>query len=84
MSEVNIQTQLELALHLLTQEQHDAWANELKILQLQCSLSDARREIHELKHTEARLKIELKELEQKCHNELCDYPIHPAFEEKSK
>ena len=48
MSEVNIQTQLELALMLLTKEQHDAWANELKILQLQCSLSDAKRRIKEL------------------------------------
>ena len=48
MSEINIQTQLELALQLLTQEQRDAWANELKILQLQCSLSDAKRRIKEL------------------------------------
>ena len=48
MSEVNIQTQLELALQLLTQEQRDAWANEMKILQLQCSLSDAKRRIKEL------------------------------------
>jgi hypothetical protein len=48
MSEVNIQTQLELALQLLTQEQHDVWVNELKILQLQCSLADAKRRIKEL------------------------------------
>ena len=48
MSEINIQTQLELALQLLTQEQRDAWANEMKILQLQCSLSDAKRRIKEL------------------------------------
>lgn len=48
MSEVSIQTQLELALHLLTQEQHDVWAKEMKILQLECSLMDAKRRIKEL------------------------------------
>ena len=47
-SEVNIQTQLEIALDLLTKEQHDVWEKELEILQLQCSLTDAKRRIKEL------------------------------------
>lgn len=84
MSEVSTERQLEIALMLLSEEQRDVWSKEMKILQLECSLMDARREIHELKHTETQLKMELKELEQKCYNEFCDYPIHPAFEERSK
>lgn len=48
MSEVNIQIQLEVALDLLTKEQHDVWEKEMEILQLQCSLTDAKRRIKEL------------------------------------
>lgn len=62
MSEVSTEQQLELALMLLSKEQREEiFTRDLKILQLECSLTDARREIHNLKHTEARLKAELKE-----------------------
>ena len=47
-NDINIQTQLEIALDLLTKEQHDVWEKELEILQLQCSLTDAKRRIKEL------------------------------------
>ena len=59
MNEVSTERQLELALQLLTQEQREDFAKDLKILQLECSLTDAKRKIHELKHTEARLKREI-------------------------
>ena len=61
MSEVSTERQLELALMLLSKEQHgsyERYQKDLKILQLECSLMDAKRKIHELKHTEARLKGE--------------------------
>ena len=62
MSEVSTEQQLELALMLLSKEQREEiFTRDLKILQLECSLTDARREGHNLKHTEARLKAELKE-----------------------
>ena len=62
MSEVSTEQQLELALMLLSKEQREEiFTRDLKILQLECSLTDARREIHNLKHTEARLKMKLKE-----------------------
>ena len=48
MSEVSTERQLEIALMLLSEEQRDAWANEMKILQLECSLMDAKRRIKEL------------------------------------
>ena len=59
MSEVSTERQLELALMLLSKEQREDFAKDLKILQLECSLTDAKRKIHELKHTEAQLKQEL-------------------------
>jgi len=70
MSEVSTERQLELALMLLSKEQHEDFAKDLKILQLECSLTDAKRRI--------------KELEAKFYNHACDYPINSAFEEKSK
>ena len=63
MSEVSTEQQLELALMLLSKEQREEiFTRDLKILQLECSLMDARREVHNLKHTEARLKMKLKEV----------------------
>ena len=62
MSEVSTEQQLELALMLLSKEQREEiFTRDLKILQLECSLTDARREIQNLKHTEAQLKMKLKE-----------------------
>ena len=46
MNEVSTERQLELALQLLTQEQREDFAKDLKILQLECSLTDAKRKIH--------------------------------------
>ena len=61
MSEVSTEQQLELALMLLSKEQREEiFTRDLKILQLECSLMDARREVHNLKHTEARLRLDLK------------------------
>ena len=44
-------------------------------------------ELHELRHTKVQLEMQLestkrriKELQKERYNELCDYPIHPAFE----
>lgn len=70
MSEVSTERQLEIALMLLSEEQREDFTKDLKILQLECSLMDAKRRI--------------KKLEAEFYNRACDYPIHPAFEEKSK
>ena len=46
-------------------------------------------ELHELRHTKVQLEMQLESTKRRIrelerYNELCDYPIHPAFEEKSK
>jgi len=40
-NDVDVHTQLEVALALMTKEQYNAWQGELMILQLQCTVRDA-------------------------------------------
>ena len=40
-NDIDVHTQLEVALSLLTKQQYDAWQGELMILQLQCTVRDA-------------------------------------------
>ena len=47
--EIDLQTQLNVALQLMTKEQYNTWGLELSNIQLQCSLMDAKRKIDELK-----------------------------------
>jgi hypothetical protein len=47
--EVDLQTQLNCALELLTKEQHDAWELQMQLLQKECELMDAKREIKRLR-----------------------------------
>jgi len=49
MKEVDLQTQLNCALELLTKEQHDAWELQMQLLQKECELMDAKREITRLR-----------------------------------
>ena len=45
MNEVDIETQLDCALQIMTKEQVDNWHTQLEVIQLQCELTDARRAI---------------------------------------
>lgn len=40
-NDIDVHTQLEVALALMTKEQYNAWQGELMILQLQCTVRDA-------------------------------------------
>lgn len=46
---VNIRRQLKVALELMTKEQHDAWGLQMQLLQKECELMDAKREIKRLR-----------------------------------
>ena len=45
MSEVDIETQLDCALRIMTKAQVDNWQTQLEVIQLQCELTDAKRAI---------------------------------------
>lgn len=49
MNEVDIKTQLDCALQIMTKAQVDNWHTQLEVIQLKCELMDAKRKIQELK-----------------------------------
>ena len=48
-NEVDLKTQLACALQIMTKAQVDNWQTQLEVLQLQCELMDAKREIKRLR-----------------------------------
>lgn len=48
-NEVDLQTQLNCALELLTKDQANAWELQMQLLQMHCELMDAKREIKRLR-----------------------------------
>ena len=46
--EVDLQTQLNVALQVMTKEQHNIWELTLELIQKDCSLMEARKRISDL------------------------------------
>ena len=46
--EVDLQTQLNVALQVMTKEQHNIWALTMELIQKDCSLMEARKRIGDL------------------------------------
>ena len=59
MNEVDIETQLNCALQIMTKEQVDNWHTQLEVLQLQCELTDARRAIQSREYAIEQLQKQL-------------------------
>jgi lipopolysaccharide biosynthesis regulator YciM len=59
MSEVDIETQLDCALQIMTKAQVDNWHTQLEVIQLQCELTDARRAIKDREYAIEQLQKQL-------------------------
>ena len=46
--EIDLQTQLNVALQVMTKEQHNIWALTMELIQKDCSLMEARKRIGDL------------------------------------
>lgn len=59
MSEVDIETQLDCALRIMTKAQVDNWQTQLEVIQLQCELTDAKRAIKDREYAIEQLQKQL-------------------------
>ena len=50
--EVGLKTQLDCALQIMTKEQVDTWELQMKLIQKECELMDAKRELKRLRDKE--------------------------------
>ena len=59
MNEVDIETQLDCALRIMTKAQVDNWQTQLEVIQLQCELTDAKRAIKDREYAIEQLQKQL-------------------------
>lgn len=59
MNEVDIETQLDCALQIMTKAQVDNWHTQLEVIQLQCELTDAKRAIKDREYAIEQLQKQL-------------------------
>ena len=57
--EIDLETQLNIALQIMTKEQYNVWEQSLQILQLQCELTDAKRAIQSREYAIEQLQKQL-------------------------